>query len=210
MTPFQSLVTTEAELRTIVDGAPSERAVIKDRKALDEQSRKFISISPFLLMATSGADGTCDVSPKGDAPGFVRVLDDSRLVIPERNGNKRFDNLKNVLANGHMGLLFLVPGCDYTLRINGRAWITRDPELLESMAAESVIPKLAVGVEVQEAFFHCVKSFRRSKLWNHATWPAADALPSYACTVFNQIKPASGTVEDWERQIKESDSKLYS
>jgi len=210
MTPFQSLVTTEAELRTIVDGAPSERAVIKDRKALDEQSRKFISISPFLLMATSGADGTCDVSPKGDAPGFVRVLDDSRLVIPERNGNKRFDNLKNVLANGHMGLLFLVPGCDYTLRINGRAWITRDPELLESMAAESVIPKLAVGVEVQEAFFHCVKSFRRSKLWNHATWPAADALPSYACTVFNQIKPANGTVEDWERQIKESDSKLYS
>src|SRR5215475_892081 len=185
MTPFQSLVTTEAELRTIVDGAPSERAVIKDRKALDEQSRKFISISPFLLMATSGADGTCDVSPKGDAPGFVRVLDDSRLVIPERNGNKRFDNLKNVLANGHMGLLFLVPGCDYTLRVNGRAWITRDPSVLESMAAQGVVPKLAVGVEVQEAFFHCVKSFRRSKLWNHATWPAADALPSYACTVFN-------------------------
>jgi PPOX class probable FMN-dependent enzyme len=209
MTPFQSLVTTEAELRTIVEGAPSERAVLKDRGGLDEQSRGFISMSPFLLMATSGADGTCDVSPKGDAPGFVRVLDDSRLVIPERNGNKRFDNLKNVLANGHMGLLFLVPGCDYTLRINGRAWITRDPALLESMAAESVIPRLAVGVEVQEAFFHCVKSFRRSKLWNHATWPEADALPSYACTVFNQIKPANAKVEDWEQQIKESDAKLY-
>ena len=209
MTPFQHVLTSEAELRAIVEGAPSERAVLKDRKGLDEQSRKFISMSPFLLMATSGADGTCDVSPKGDAPGFVRVLDDGRLVIPERNGNKRFDNLKNVLANGHMGLLFLVPGCDYTLRVNGRAWITRDSELLESMAAQNVAPKLAVGVEVQEAFFHCVKSFRRSKLWNHATWPAADALPSYACTVFNQIKPVNANVEDWEQQIRESDSKLY-
>ena len=108
-----------------------------------------------------------------------------------------------------MGLLFLVPGCDYTLRVNGRAWITRDPALLESMAAQGVIPKLAVGVEVQEAFFHCVKSFRRSKLWNHATWPAADALPSYACTVFNQIKPANAKVEDWEQQIRESDATLY-
>ena len=209
MIPFQSVVTTETELRTIVEGAPSERAVIKDRKGLDEQSRAFISMSPFLLMATSGADGSCDVSPKGDAPGFVRVLDDGRLVIPERNGNKRFDNLRNVLTNPHIGLLVLVPGCDYTLRVNGRAWITRDPALLESMAAQGVIPKLAVGVEVQEAYFHCVKSFRRSQLWNHATWPAADALPSYACTVFNQIKPANAKVEDWERQIRESDSKLY-
>jgi hypothetical protein len=209
MIPFQSVVTTETELRTIVEGVPSERALIKDRKGLDEQSRAFISMSPFLLMATSGADGSCDVSPKGDAPGFVRVLDDARLVIPERNGNKRFDNLKNVLTNAHIGLLILVPGCDYTLRINGRAWITRDPELLDSMTAQGVVPKLAVGVEVQEAFFHCVKSFRRSQLWNHATWPAADALPSYACTVFNQIKPANAKVEDWERQIRESDSKLY-
>jgi predicted pyridoxine 5'-phosphate oxidase superfamily flavin-nucleotide-binding protein len=117
--------------------------------------------------------------------------------------------LKNVLANGHMGLLFLVPGCDYTLRVNGRAWITRDSALLESMAAQGVVPKLAVGVEVQEAFFHCVKSFRRSKLWNYSTWPAADALPSYACTVFDQIKPANARVEDWEQQIKESDAKLY-
>jgi PPOX class probable FMN-dependent enzyme len=209
MTPFQDVLTSEAELRAIVEGAPSERALLKDRKGLDEQSRKFISMSPFLLMSTSGADGTCDVSPKGDAPGFVQVLDDARLAIPERNGNKRFDNLKNVLANGHMGLLFLVPGCDYTLRVNGRAWITREPALLESMAAQGVAPKLAVGVEVQEAFFHCVKSFRRSKLWNHATWPVADAMPSYACTVFNQIKPANANVEDWEEQIRESDAKLY-
>ncbi len=209
MTALQDLVTTETELRAIVGGNPGERAVMKDRRGLDEQSRAFICISPFLLMATSGADGTCDVSPKGDAPGFVRVLDDNRLVVPDRNGNKRIDGLTNLLSNPHAGLLFVVPGNDYTLRVNGRAWITRDATLLESLAAEGVTPRLAVGVEVQQAYFHCVKSFRRSKLWMPHTWPAADAMPSYACTVFNQIKPEHGSVEDWERTIAESDAKLY-
>lgn len=207
--PFHDLVTTESELRAIVGGHPSERAVLKERKGLDDQSRAFIARSPFLLMATSGADGSCDVSPRGDAPGFVRVLDDTHLVIPERNGNKRLDGLTNLLTNPHVALLVLVPGCDYTLRVNGDAWITRDPALLESMTAERAVPKLAVGVEVRQAFFHCVKSFRRSKLWSHATWPAPDALPSYACTVFNQIKPADDRLEDWEANIAESDRKLY-
>ena len=209
MTPFTSLVTTEAELRTIIEGSPSERAVLKDRGALDEQSRKFITLSPFLLIATSGADGTCDVSPKGDAPGFVRVLEDARLAIPERNGNKRMDGMTNLLTNPHIGLLFVVPGFDYTLRVNGRAWITRDPALLESMTAQGVVPKLAIGVEVRQSFFHCVKAFRRSKLWHSAAWPGADALPSYACTVFNQIRPANATLEEWEVNIAESDAKLY-
>src|SRR5215510_14830512 len=149
MAPFQHVLTTEAELRAIITGGPSERAVIKDRGRLDDQSRAFIALSPFLLIATSGADGTCDVSPKGDAPGFVHVLDDGRLVIPERNGNKRMDGMTNLLTNPQIGLLFVVPGCDYTLRINGRAWITRDPSLLGHMAAQSVTPKLAIGVEVR-------------------------------------------------------------
>jgi uncharacterized protein len=209
MLPFQDVLTSEAELRAIVGGAPGERAQLKERPALDEQSRAFIAMSPFLLMATSGADGTCDVSPKGDAPGFVRWLDDSRLVIPERNGNKRLDGMTNLLSNQHIGLLFVVPGCDYTLRINGRAWITRDPALLDRMAAQGVVPRLAIGVEVQQAFFHCVKAFRRSRLWAHGEWPNADALPSYACTVFNQISPQSATLDDWERSIAESDAKLY-
>jgi uncharacterized protein len=209
MTRFQHVLTTEAELRAVVEGAPSERAVMKVRAGLDDQSRQFIALSPFLLMATSGADGTCDVSPKGDAPGFVRVLDDSRIVVPERNGNKRFDGMKNLLTNPHIGLLFVVPGFDYTLRVNGRASITRDPALLESLTAERVVPKLAIGVEVEQAFFHCVKSFRRSKLWQTESWPAADALPSYACTVFSQLKPVNGTLEGWEKDIRESDAKLY-
>src|SRR6185312_1583665 len=209
MLPFNDVVATEAELRGIVPGTPSERAQLKDRKGLDAESRRFIGLSPFLLISTAGADGTCDVSPKGDAPGFVRVLDDARLVIPERNGNKRFDSLKNLLTNPHIGVLFVVPGSDYTLRVNGRAWITHDQSLLNSLVAEGVTPKLAVVVEVEQAYFHCVKSFRRSKLWLKDSWPSADALPSYACTVFNQIKPATGTVEEWEQRVRESDAKLY-
>jgi len=209
MTPFEHVLTSEAELRALVGGLPSERAQLKERRTLDQQSRTFISMSPFLLMATSGADGTCDVSPKGDAPGFVRALDDSRLAIPERNGNKRLDGMTNLLSNPHIGLLFIVPGSDYTLRINGRAWITRDPVLLDRMAAQGVMPRLAIGVEVQQAFFHCVKAFRRSRLWAHGEWPAPDALPSYACTVFNQIRPQNATLEEWERNIAESDARLY-
>jgi len=208
MIPFKQVLTSEAEIRAMV-GHPSERAVIKERTALDEQSRAFIALSPFLLMATSGADGTCDVSPRGDAPGFVHVLDDTRMVIPERNGNKRIDGMANLLTNPHVGLIFVVPGNDYTLRINGRAWIVADPELLNQMAAEGVVPKFAIGVEVQQAFFHCVKAFRRSNLWTRETWPSADALPSYACTVFNQIKPANATLDDYEQSIRESDAKLY-
>jgi hypothetical protein len=206
---FHDLVTTEDQLRAIVPGAPSERAQLKDRGGFDAESRRFIELSPFLLISTSGTDGTCDVSPKGDAPGFVRVLDERHLVIPERNGNKRFDSMKNLLTNHHVGLLFLVPGCDYTLRVNGRAWITRDQSLLDSLAAQGVTPKLAIGVEAQQAYFHCVKSFRRSKLWTPATWPSSDALPSYACTVFNQIRPANASLEVWEKEIGESDAKLY-
>ena len=208
MLPFKNVLTTEAEIRAIV-GTPVSRSILKEQARIDDYFRGFIAISPFLFIATAGADGTCDVSPKGDAPGFVRVLDEKRLVIPDRNGNKRLDGLKNILANPQIGLLFLVPGRDETLRVNGRAWITNDPALLEPMAVQGVTPRMAIGVEVQQAFFHCVKSFRRAGLWAPETWPSADALPNYVCAVFDQIKPADATLEDWQRQIKESDAKLY-
>jgi len=201
-------ITSEEQLREVV-GPPSDVVANKVRTALTQEHRDWLARSPFCMMATAGADGTCDVSPRGDAPGFVRTLDDSRLVIPERNGNKRLDGMTNLLSNPHVGLLFIVPGCDYTLRINGRAWITRDPELLGRMPAQGVTPRLAIGVEVQQAFFHCVKAFRRARLWAHGEWPGADALPSYACTVFNQIRPDNATLEDYERSITESDAKLY-
>jgi PPOX class probable FMN-dependent enzyme len=207
MPPFNDVLANEAEIRALV-GTPVSRSLLKEQQRIDEHFRAFIAHSPFLLLATAGADGTCDVSPKGDAPGFVRVLDDTRLVIPERNGNKRLDGMKNILSNPHIGLIFLVPGRDETLRVNGRAWITRDPALLEPMAVQGVTPKLAIGVQVQQAFFHCVKAFRRSRLWVHGEWPAPDALPTIACAIFDQIKPDS-TLEEFERGIKESDAKLY-
>ena len=181
----------------------------KNGITIDELCREFIARSPFLLMATSGSDGTCDVSPKGDAAGFVKVLDEKRLIIPERNGNKRLDGIKNLLVNPHIGLIFVIPGCDYTLRINGRACVTRDPELLAATAAHNVTPKLAIGVETEQAFFHCVKAFRRAQLWAHEQWPSLEDLPSYACTLFNQIRPGNATLEDYERAIEESNAKLY-
>jgi PPOX class probable FMN-dependent enzyme len=208
MTTFQHVLTTEAGIREIV-GEPLERSIRKERNTIDELCRGFITRSPFLLMATSGADGTCDVSPKGDAAGFVKVLDEKRLIIPERNGNKRLDGIKNLLVNPHIGLIFIIPGCDYTLRINGRACITIDPELLAATASHGVTPKLAIGVETEQAFFHCVKAFRRAELWAQEQWPSLGDLPSYACTLFKQIRPANLTLEDYERAIDESNARLY-
>jgi PPOX class probable FMN-dependent enzyme len=209
MTSFNNIVTSEQELREML-GEPAPRSVLKERPALDAHFRAFIAHSPFLLMATSGADGTCDVSPKGDAPGFVLVLDDTHLVIPERPGNKRFDGMKNVLANPHIGLIFLVPGREETLRINGRAWITKDPELLGRCVAQGKTPQLAIGVEVEQCFLHCVKAFRRSKLWTQSEWLAPDALPSMAQVLHDQIKPAGITVHDYECEMEERNQKgLY-
>jgi hypothetical protein len=191
-------------------GVPAQRSVLKERPALDAHFRACIARSPLLLMATSGADGTCDVSPKGDAAGFVLVLDDRRLVIPDRPGNKRFDGMKNLLANPHAGLIFLVPGREETLRVNGRAWITKDPDLLARCGAQGRTPQLAIGVEVEQCFLHCVKAFRRSRLWAHDDWAAPDALPSMAQVLFDQIKPAGVTVSDWACEMEErSQKQLY-
>jgi uncharacterized protein len=208
MIPFHHVLTSETEIRALV-GAPGERPLLKERTTIDEHCRAFIAQSPLLLMATAGADGTCDVSPKGDAPGFVAVLDEKRLVIPDRNGNKRIDGMKNLLSNPHVGLIFIVPGRDETLRVNGRACITRDPTLLERVRAKGTMPLLAIGVEVEQAFLHCVKAFRRSRVWVHEEWPKADALPNYACTLFDQIKPAGVTLEEFDQALQESDAKLY-
>jgi uncharacterized protein len=208
MNPFEHVITSEQELREML-GLPSTRAVLKERPTIDSHCAAFIGRSPFVLVATSGQDGRCDVSPKGDAPGFVRILDEHRLLIPDRPGNKRLDSMRNLLANPHVGLLFFVPGREETLRVNGRAWITRDPHLLDLLVVEDKRPLLAVGVEVQECFMHCAKAFRRSSLWSPETWPSPDALPSMACVLFDQIKPEGVTLRDYERDIAEGSQKLY-
>ena len=209
MTAFNNVVTSEQDLRDML-GMPAQRSVLKERPALDPHFRAFIARSPFLLMATAGADGTCDVSPKGDAPGFVLVLDDGRLVIPERPGNKRFDGMKNLLVNPHIGLIFLVPGREETLRINGRASITTDPDLLGRCVAQGKTPQLAIGVEVEQCFLHCVKAFRRSRLWAHQEWPAPEALASMAQVMFDQLQPEGTTVQAYECEMEERNQKqLY-
>ena len=209
MNVFEHVVTSEQELREIV-GTPAARSVLKERHALDDHCRAFIAHAPLVLIATSGPDGSCDVSPKGDAPGFVLVLDDRRLVIPDRPGNKRLDGMTNLIANPHVGLLFFVPGREETLRVNGRACITRDPELLQRLAVQGKTPLLSIGVEVEQCFLHCVKAFRRAQFWASERWLEPDALPSMACVLFDQIKPEGVTLQDYERDIEEGNIKrLY-
>ena len=200
--PFNDVVSSLSELRAMM-GEPSPLALAKDIARLDEHCRAFIAHSPFVLVATSNARGQCDVSPKGDAPGFVRVLDDAHLLIPDRPGNKRIDGLKNLLENPHVGLIFLIPGREETLRINGRAWICRDAEMLASMEARGKRPQVAIGVEVEECFQHCAKAFKRSGLWEPAGWPDLSEVPSGARVFLDHARPAGMTLEQMERRLDE-------
>ncbi len=147
---------------------------------------EFIARSPFFLIATANADGSCDISPKGDPPGAVRVLDARTLAIPDRLGNRRIDGFQNILTNPHVGLIFLIPNDDETLRVNGRAFITTDPELLASMAIDGRAPKLATIVEVDEAYMHCARAFLRAGLWKPETWPDPETVPTSAAIVSEQ------------------------
>ncbi len=156
-----------------------------------------------MLVATSDASGRCDVSPKGDAPGFVQVLDDRHLLIPDRPGNKRFDGIRNLLENPGIGLLFLLPGSEETLRVNGRAQIVRDPEVLARFAVQDRLPQLALAVEVQESFLHCAKCVKRSGLWDVTRWPDRDGLASPAQMFLDHAKPRDITVEALDRRLQD-------
>ncbi|HLU99132.1 MAG TPA: pyridoxamine 5'-phosphate oxidase family protein [Thermobifida alba] len=171
-------VSSEEELTELL-GAPAPQALAKERTTLHELDREWLAASPFCLIATSDANGRCDVSPKGDPPGFTLVLDDSTIAIPDRRGNRRFDGFRNVLANPHVGLVYLIPGRGDTLRINGRARLLRDAPFFDEMAVRGKRPALALLVEVEEVFHHCAKAFLRSSLWRPETW-RPDALPSRA------------------------------
>jgi len=171
-------ITTEAELRALL-GEPTPRAAGKDRPALDEVDRQWLAHSPFCLVATSAADGSCDVSPKGDPPGFTVVLDDRTIALPERSGNRRADGFGNILSNPHVGLIYLLPGRTDTFRVQGRARLVRDADLLDAMVVQGSRPLLAMVVEIESVFYHCAKAFLRSALWDPATW-RPEALPSRA------------------------------
>ena len=171
-------VTSHDELRALL-GQPGRRSVEKERARLHPVDRQWLAASPFCLVATSGADGTCDVSPKGDPPGFTRVLDDMTIAIPERPGNKRVDGYLNVLQRPHVGLIFFVPGRDDTLRINGRARLLRDAPFFDDLVVKGHRPAFALMVEIEQIFYHCAKAFLRSALWKPETW-RPEALPSRA------------------------------
>jgi PPOX class probable FMN-dependent enzyme len=193
-------ITTETELAVIL-GEPTAAAAGKERTALDDVHRQWLAASPFCLVATSAADGSCDVSPKGDPPGFTLVLDDTTIALPERAGNRRADGFRNILANPHVGLIYLLPGRGDTLRINGRARLVRDAALLDRMVVKGHRPLLAMVVEVQQVFFHCAKAFLRSGLWEPETWQP-DVVPSRA-RIAHQQERASEELADIERYYGE-------
>jgi uncharacterized protein len=172
------IVDTPEALSAIL-GQPSRAVLDKNRNRLHRWDRAWIAASPLLLLSTSDNEGRCDVSPRGDPAGFVHVIDDETVAIPERPGNKRADSLRNILVNPHVGLLLLVPGRDQTLRINGRARIVSDAPYFDDMVIEQHRPALAIVVDIEQIFFHCAKAFLRAGLWQPASW-APERLPTHA------------------------------
>jgi len=191
------MITTEAELREIITPPdPSSRSVLKERKRLAPVDRQWLAASPFVLIATSDAEGTLDVSPKGDPPGFVHVIDDTTIAIPDRPGNHRADTFLNILRNPHVGVLFLVPGRGDTLRINGRAHLVSDAPYFDEMVVKGHRPHLAAVIEIEQVFYHCAKAFMRSGIWKHETWQP-DALPSTAA-ITKLVMETPETLEELE------------
>lgn len=172
--------------------------------SLDRHAQEFIRRSPFICIGTQGVDGKADVSPRGDPVGFVKILDRNTLAIPDRPGNNRLDTLVNILANPNVGLLFIIPGFDDTLRVNGRARLVTDPAILETMSVEGRIPKLAILLEVREVFMHCAKAFRRSHLWDPAHFQDRREMPSLSKIVLDQT---TGAPSD-EAEMRKLDDEL--
>ena len=204
----QEVITEKTDLKARY-GAPSERAVLKQIDFLDKHCRAFIELSPFLVIGTMGADGLGDVSPRGDGPGFVVVADARTLVIPDRPGNNRTDTLGNLLDNAGVGLLFLVPGMNETLRVNGTARIVTGHAVLETLLAHGKPPRSALVVEVKEAYLQCAKALIRSKLWADDYRIERTSFPTLGQIITDQIG-AGGDGEQAERGIQEAyRTKLY-
>jgi uncharacterized protein len=197
---FKNIITSRETLRTIIR-QPSELVIAKEINFLDEHCKNLIALSPFVLIATSNKQGHCDVSPKGDAAGFVQVLDDKHLAIPDRPGNARLDSLENILENSQIGLLFVIPGTRETLRINGKATIVQDDEVLDKGIVDGKRPTLAIGVEVQEVFIHCAKAFIRSNLWKSETWPSLEGLPTFAKMLIDHVNAENIKTDMTEKQL---------
>ena len=202
---FQDRVSSREELRELY-GQPTELVIRKQLPSLDLHARAFIARSPLALLGTSDLDGRCDVSPKGDGPGFALVLDEKTVVIPDRRGNRRIDSLQNIVDNPHVGLLFLIPGVDETLRVNGSAVIVRDADLLERLAVEGSRPNVAVVVTIEETFFHCPKAFLRGHIWHPESFISRKELPSLSRMILDQTRPPGRSDAEHERLVAEREA----
>jgi uncharacterized protein len=188
------------ELREFYE-APMERAVRKDIGRLDEMCRRLIAAAPMLFIATYSADGQADVSPRGGKPGFVTVLDEHQLAIPDATGNRRLDTLENVVESRRAGVIFVIPGRDTTLRVNGPAHVTAEPDLLDRLTPVGKPPRTAIVIEAEEVYAHCPKAFVRSKLWDPASWLDPATLPTPAeVSVAHQRDPGWTVEQEEQRQ----------
>jgi uncharacterized protein len=199
---FAGALASEAELRALYE-RPGERARRKQIEGVDAMARRLIALAPFVFVASHDADGRADVSPRGGPPGFVAVLDDRHVAVPDATGNRRLDTLRNVIATGHAGLLFVIPGRGQTLRVNGPARVTARPDVLERLTPVGKPPRSAIVVEAAEVFAHCQKAFVRSRLWDPATWPAAADQPTQAEVTHAHLRGLH-TLEEVEHENAES------
>ncbi len=193
-------------LKTVADleavyGAPNPRSLLKEIDHLNADYRAFVEASPFIVLSSVGAQGT-DASPKGDAPGFVRILNERLLAIPDRPGNNRIDNLRNIVEDGRVSVLFIVPGVGETLRVNGTATISADPELLASFAVQGKLPRSVILVQVQTVYFHCSKALVRSKLWERGAQETKPAVPT-AGKILQHISGGAFDGDAYDRELPE-------
>jgi PPOX class probable FMN-dependent enzyme len=198
-------IAAESDLRAMF-GEPGRLAARKTLRALDRHCRDFIARSPFLCLGTADRDGRADVSPRGDRPGFVLVLDDRTLVIPDRPGNNRLDSMSNIVENPNVGLLFFIPGFEDTLRINGKAAIVRDEVLLARTEVDGKRPKVAIRVAIDECFLHCAKALKRSRLWDPESRVDRDVMPSLGRIILEQTAAAGEAPA--ETEVREADQRI--
>jgi len=181
-------IATHDELRTVYKTPePDAGSIRKELKKLDGHCKAFIARSPFVLIGSSDGMGNADVTPKGDKPGFAAILDDNTIVIPDRPGNNRLDTLENIIVNPAVGLLFLIPGMNETLRVNGEARITVDAGLRERLTVDGKPPLSVVVVTVKAAYMHCAKAFMRSDLWKPEAWPDRKSMPTLGQILHDQL-----------------------
>jgi uncharacterized protein len=198
-----STIDSEPRLRGLYQ-EPMELALLKQLDRLDDHCRNFIAHSPFVVIGSTRAGRGTDVSPRGDAPGFARVLDANTIAIPDRPGNNRLDTMSNITADAEVGLLFFIPGIDETLRVNGRARLSRDPALLAAAAVNGREPRLVIVVTVREAFLHCGKALKRSRLWHNDYRVEKKDFPSLGRMIVEQTKPKQITVDQADAFIEDN------